>query len=755
MTFSVNAAMPGSYDHLQVALSVVIAIAASYAALDLAGRVTAASGSARSVWLAGGAMGVGIWSMHFTGMLAFHVPIPVGYDWPTVLMSLLAAILSSVFALYVASRQKMGWVQALTSSIALGAGIAGVHYIGMAAMHLGGSCRFNLLLVTLSVVLAIVFSAAALLLAFDLREETKGTPSRKIASACVMGAAISGMHYSGMASASFIPSAANPDLSHTVNVSVLSSAGIVTVTLIILGAAVRTSAVSRRFAAQALESRALSDELEHRVIERTRQLTTVDKQLAQSEERFRKLVEALPDAILVHSKDRIVFINPFGMRLLGAQRPEQLVGKDISEIIHPHSLASVRRRISECYRTGTASSPMDNVLVSLDGSSVDIEALAIPIVWEGAPAIEVVIRDNQERKRAEEELRQSRTRTESILESVGDIHILFDRGWHYLYVNRAAASAVDREQILGRTLWELYPDIIGTELDRHYRRAMEERIPVAFDFYYHTTDTWWENRFYPAPEGLSVFATNITERKRAEQALLEAQADLAHVTRALAMGELVATIAHEVNQPLTAIVTYAGYCLRQLASDAPDLRELREAIGEIANDGNRASAVISRIRVLLMKGTPDRVKLDINEVIHEVTSLMRNEVTRNHISLRTDLTPDLPSILGDRVQLQQVLINLIINSIDAMGTVTDRPRELRIESGKNPDGVLIQVQDSGRGFDSEQADHIFEPFFTTKPQGIGMGLSISLSIIESHGGRLWAESGSKGALFQFTLPTQD
>jgi signal transduction histidine kinase len=221
------------------------------------------------------------------------------------------------------------------------------------------------------------------------------------------------------------------------------------------------------------------------------------------------------------------------------------------------------------------------------------------------------------------------------------------------------------------------------------------------------------------------------------------------------MGELVATIAHEVNQPLTAIVTYAGYCLRQLATDAPDLRKLREAIGEIVNDGARANAVISQIRAQLMKGTPDRVMLDINEVIREVVSLMRNEVTRSHISLRTDLTPDLPSILGDRVQLQQVLINLIMNSIDAMGTVTDRPRELRIESGNNPDGVLIQVQDSGRGFDPGQADLIFEPFFTTRAQGIGMGLSISLSIIESHGGRLWAESGSKGALFQFTLPTQD
>ena len=523
--------MPGSYDHLQVFLSVVIAIAASYAALDLAGRVTAASRWARSVWLTGGAvaMGIGIWSMHFTGMLAFHLPVPVGYDWPTVLLSLLAAILSSVFALYAASRQKMGWVQALASSITLGVGIAGMHYLGMASMRLGAVCRFSPPLVTLSVVLAIVFSVAALLLAFDLREETKGTPLRKTASAALMGAAISGMHYTGMASASFIPSAATPNLSHTLSVSVLGGVGIVTVTLIILGVAVLTSAVSRRFAAQALDLRILNEELERRVVERTRQLTAVNEDL--------------------------------------------------------------RREI--------------------------------------------------------------------------------------------------------------------------------------------------------------------VERQRAEESLLEAQEDLAHVTRALAMGELVATIAHEVNQPLTAIVTYGSFCLRELAGDAPNLPKMREAIGEIVNDGNRASAVISRIRVLLMKGTPDRVKLDINEVIQEVTILMRNEVTRSRISLGTDLAADLPRVLGDRVQLQQVLINLIMNSIDAMRTITDRPRELLIKSGKNPDGVLIQVQDSGRGLDPEQADRIFAPFFTTKPQGIGMGLSISLSIIESHGGRLWAESGSKGALFHFTLPTQD
>jgi C4-dicarboxylate-specific signal transduction histidine kinase len=245
------------------------------------------------------------------------------------------------------------------------------------------------------------------------------------------------------------------------------------------------------------------------------------------------------------------------------------------------------------------------------------------------------------------------------------------------------------------------------------------------------------------------------ERQRAEEALLEAQAELARVTRALGMGELVATIAHEVNQPLTAIVTNGNFCSRRLESATPNLREFRAAITEIVNDGARASAIISRIRALLMKGVPDRTKLDINQVIQEVARLLRHELTRRRVSLRTDLAPDLPSVLGDRVQLQQVMLNLMMNGIDAMTMNTDRPRELLIRSAKHSEGVFIQVQDSGAGIDPGQADRIFEPFFTDKPEGIGMGLSISRSIVESHGGRLWAVPGASGALFEFTLPAQN
>ena len=242
------------------------------------------------------------------------------------------------------------------------------------------------------------------------------------------------------------------------------------------------------------------------------------------------------------------------------------------------------------------------------------------------------------------------------------------------------------------------------------------------------------------------------ERQRAEEALHEAQAELARVTRALDMGELAATIAHEVNQPLTAIVTNANFCLRRLEGVTPNLNELQPAITEIVNDGTRASTVISRIRGLLMKGGARRTQLDINRLIQDVGILLRKELTRGQVSVRTELAPDLPRVSGDQVQLQQVLINLIMNAIEAVRTSNEGPRELQIRSAKSTAGILVQVQDSGPGIGPEVADRIFEPFFTTKAGGIGMGLSISRSIIESHGGHLSIVPVSRGALLQFTLP---
>src|ERR1700693_3446395 len=247
--------LSGSYNYALVALSVLIAMFASYAALDLAGRVTAANGWNRAVWLLGGAcaMGAGIWSMHYIGMLAFILPIPVAYDWPTVLLSLFAAILASVVALGVVSRQKMGWFRALAGGVLMGAGIASMHYIGMAAMRLPAICRFNSFLVVLSVVFAVLISLAALWITFHFRDEHTGICWEKLAGAVVMGAAIPVMHYIGMAAASFTPSGMPADLSHALSISTLGAAGIAAVTFMVLGLALLTSWMDRRFAAQTLE----------------------------------------------------------------------------------------------------------------------------------------------------------------------------------------------------------------------------------------------------------------------------------------------------------------------------------------------------------------------------------------------------------------------------------------------------------------------------------------------------------------------
>src|SRR5712675_1344600 len=250
---SVN--LMGSYNYALVALSVLIAIFASYAALDIACRVTAAVGSTRAVWLLGGAgaMGTGIWSMHYIGMLAFILPIPVAYHWPTVLLSLFAAILASLVALGVVSRQKMGSFRALAGSVLMGAGIASMHYIGMAAMRLPAECQFNSSLVDLSVVLSVLISLAALWITFHFRNEKTGIGWEKLAGAVVMGAAIPVMHYTGMAAASFTLSGVPADLSHAVGISTLGTSGIAAATFIVLGLALLTSLVDRRFATQTLE----------------------------------------------------------------------------------------------------------------------------------------------------------------------------------------------------------------------------------------------------------------------------------------------------------------------------------------------------------------------------------------------------------------------------------------------------------------------------------------------------------------------
>jgi PAS domain S-box-containing protein len=248
-------------------------------------------------------------------------------------------------------------------------------------------------------------------------------------------------------------------------------------------------------------------------------------------------------------------------------------------------------------------------------------------------------------------------------------------------------------------------------------------------------------------------ATDIEDRKRAEEARQQAQSDLAHVSRVTTMGELTASLAHEVRQPITAAVANANACVRWLAQSPPDVAEARAAAMRITEDGRRATDIIRRIRLLFTKGGPQRELIDVNDLIREMIVLLRSETARYAISVRTELADDLPEVRGDRVQLQQVLMNLIMNSIEAMKD-TDGTRDLVITSQRaENDQLVVSVSDTGVGLPPEKTDQIFEAFFTTKDHGIGMGLSISRTIVESHGGRLWAaDHTSRGADFCFTLP---
>ena len=250
--------------------------------------------------------------------------------------------------------------------------------------------------------------------------------------------------------------------------------------------------------------------------------------------------------------------------------------------------------------------------------------------------------------------------------------------------------------------------------------------------------------------------SEIAEREAAEEGLIRAQTDIARITRITTMGAFAASIAHELNQPLGSIVTSGEACLRWLAGKPPNLDEARQAVAAIIRDGTRASNVLVRIRGLLSRGERLRERSDINEVIREVIALSENELRRNAISLQTEMAEGLPHVVVDRVLIQQVVLNLIINAVEAMRAVSDRARVLRIRTKEQPSGsIVVLIQDSGVGVDSEHSSRMYEAFYTTKPEGIGMGLTISRSILEAHSGRLWAVANDEpGSTFCFALPIE-
>jgi PAS domain S-box-containing protein len=357
-----------------------------------------------------------------------------------------------------------------------------------------------------------------------------------------------------------------------------------------------------------------------------------------------------------------------------------------------------------------------------------------------------------------------------MIETANDAVVCMDESGAILLANPATMGVFGYEpaELIGKPLTVLMPEFLrkvhddgfrrylatgqrhlnwqGTELTGLHKNGQEFPVEISFG----------EEVTADGHRIFTGFVRDISERKQTEElraSLHATQAELARVSRLTTMGELAASIAHEVNQPLTGITSNGSACLRLLANRNLDPEVLRRALEEIVADGTRASAVIARIRASIKKTPPEKQALDINEVIQEVLELAGHELRKNRILVECQLTNTLPLVPADRVQLQQVLLNLIINGIEAVTEVTGRPRELWIQSQLDESGqVLIAVRDSGIGLGSE-ADRLFTPFFTTKANGMGMGLSISRSILEDSGGRLWAAPNSPhGAVFSFTLP---
>jgi PAS domain S-box-containing protein len=621
-----------------------------------------------------------------------------------------------------------------------------MHYIGMAAMRLPAICQFNSPLVVMSVVFAVLISFAALWITFHFRDEKTGIGREKLAGAVVMGAAIPVMHYTGMAAASFTPSGMPADLTHAVSISTLGTAGIAAVTFVVLGLALLTSWVDRRFAAQTLE-------LQEEKLQRS------EAYLAEAQ----RLTHTGSWAWRV-AGGAAVHLSEEWYRIYGFDRENGPPAfEERRQRTHPEDRAKWQGAIDRAIAEKSEYEVEFRILLP-DGSVKHIHTVGHPVLNASGDLVQFVgsSTDITERKRAEQATRLLAAIVESshdaiVSKSLKGVISSWNKGAERLF-GYAAEEAVGQNITL----------IIPSER-RDEERAIVERLKRGERVDHFETVRMRKDgslldvslTISPMKDasgcvvGASKLARDITERKRAEEALRQAQTDLAHASRLTTMGEFTASLAHEVKQPIAAAVTDANTCVRWITRDEPDLKEAREAAWRIVKDAKRATEIINRVHLLFKKGTPQRELVDVNEVAREMIVLLGDEASRHSISVRTELAEDLPHVIGDRVQLQQVLMNLIVNGVDAMHDV-DGPRELIIKSQPAENNeLLLSVSDTGVGLPRYQVDQIFNAFFTTKTHGTGMGLRISRSIIESHGGRLWAADNSpRGASFCFTLPTK-
>ncbi len=499
--------------------------------------------------------------------------------------------------------------------------------------------------------------------------------------------------------------------------------------------------------------------------------TRLYRDLEEREAKIRRLFDANIIGISVWNlQGEIIEANESFLQMVKYSREDLLSGAVHWRDLTPAEWRDQDERVvAELKATGTAQ-PFQKEYFRKDGSRVPVLLGAAMFEKSGNEGVAFVL-DLSEQKRAEEALRVSEERWSKLAENSSAGIALIASDGRFIAANQAL------QKMLGYTETELQGRTVSVITDEEDLAVSEARVEEGYEgerrvyrvekrYLRKDGRRMWADVstvFVPASGSNSAFFSavivDVSERKRAEEALQKAQVELAHASRVMTMGEIASSIAHEINQPLGAIVNYGNACLRLLKSGRANLIEMRGALSAIVNDAERASAIISRIRALSKKTPPEMALLQVRDLVADILPLVRHQLTGRRIALKTGLTGDLSPILGDRIQLQQVFLNLVVNGIEAMNKVPEDQRQLVIDAQSHvSDGksfVLITVTDSGIGLKAEDLPRLFDTFYTTKADGMGMGLAISRSIVEAHGGRLWATSNADlGATFQLTLPVQ-
>jgi len=537
-----------------------------------------------------------------------------------------------------------------------------------------------------------------------------------------------------------------------------------------------------RFSQKALRQseerfRGLNAELERRVIERTAQLQTANEQQRYYVQLVKTVTDNASSALyMVDPAGLGRFVNPALERITGYQAHE-LLGHVVHDKIHHTKPDGSHYPVHECPLTGAVRNREtvrgDDLFVRKDSTFFPVRYTASPIFRDGIPIGTVIeFQDLTEAKRAERALRDTEELKQRIIESSRDCIKVLDLDANLLFMSSGGQQLLEIDDIqpyLNSCWIDFWQPEDRPKITAAIAAAKAGGIGKfqAFCPSAKGAPRWWEVITTPIcnadgqPEQLLSVSRDITEHKQAEaeareseQRYRQVQSDLTHVNRVATMGQLTASIAHEVGQPIAGVVSSGFAARRWLAGETPNQDAALRAIERVISDGARAMDIIGRIRDMIKKGPPKRDNFDINKAIQDLIALAYAQAHQNGVSIKTEFADSLPLVHGDRVQLQQVILNLIINAIEAMSGLAEGAREVLVSTRQSDqNAILVAVQDSGPGLDLANADRVFEAFYTTKSSGMGMGLSISRSIIDDHGGRLWASANEpRGVIFQFTLP---